>query len=477
MPVVIMKFGGSCLKNHAAFEKIYDITQLYSNYKKVYVASALSGITDLLLKTAQNLNDPTETDKNIVLIEKKHIDIIEELFDEDLIFYRKSKDWVDKKLSELEDVFADIIEFGLEPYYLDYVLSFGEILSTYILDQYLLSKGLESVYISANHLIITNDNFNKAYPLYELTNSRIKNKIIPLLENPKEDAIFCITGFIGRNKIGYLTTLGRGGSDYTATILARSIHEVGSDKDIKVILWKDVDGLLTVDPKYIPESNLIRNLNYNEAKQIAHFGAKVLHPKCLEAIEKRKIPLEIRNFDNPSEKINFTIISEHTDKDKIKGISVVELATIINVISGSMVDVPGFLAKIFKLMGKNNISVSFVAQSSSEVSTSFIVKEKDAKNAINILKSAHIFLDFYELKTEKIAIINISGKKILENDTKAKIFSALAKKQVKVKAISQSYEELNLSIVIAKDKLIDAIIAIHNDLCDDFGLYKCKDNN
>ena len=284
MTIVIMKFGGSCLVNKKAFNKILKITKIYENAKKVFVVSAFHGITDLLLKMAQNLEVSKEVDKNMALIEKKHIDIIENIFEEDSLHYIKAKDWVDNKLSELEEAFADIREFGLEPYYQDYVLSFGEILSTYILNEYLQSKGLDSEFIPSNKIIITNDEFNNAYPLYELTNTRIKNLVIPLLENPKKDTIICITGFIGRNKIGYITTLGRGGTDYTATIVARSLYDMGKDKDIKIILWKDVDGLLAINPKYVPEATLIKNINYIEAKQIANFGAKVLHPKCLEAI-------------------------------------------------------------------------------------------------------------------------------------------------------------------------------------------------
>ena len=224
-----MKFGGSCLVDEKAFNKINEISKIYDNEKKIYVVSAFKGITDLLLNTAKNVGNIKEVDKNIALIEKRHIDIIEEIFEEDSTHYIKAKDWVDKNLSELDDIFADIKEFGLEPYYIDYISSFGEILSTYILSEYLHSKNLDSVYISANKLIITDDNFGNAYPLYEFTNNRVKNKIIPLLENIDKDFIFCITGFIGRNKIGYITTLGRGGSDYTATILAHSLYEVGKE--------------------------------------------------------------------------------------------------------------------------------------------------------------------------------------------------------------------------------------------------------
>ncbi|MFX0057736.1 MAG: aspartate kinase [Candidatus Hodarchaeota archaeon] len=475
MTIVIMKFGGSCLTNQRAFDKIVKISEIFANTKKVYIVSALSGITDNLLKTAQNVNNTTVVDTNIAIIEKKHFDIIEQIFEEDSVYYEKVKNWVDDRLSDLEDVFADIKEFGLEPYYQDYVLSFGELLSTYILNQYLLSKNFDSVYIPANKLIITNDEFNNAYPLYQLTNARVERLLIPLIENPKKDVIICITGFIGRNKIGYTTTLGRGGSDYTATIIAHSLFEVGHDKDIKVILWKDVDGLLAINPKYIPEPSLIRNLDYKEAKHIANFGAKVIHPKCLEAIEKNKIPLEIRNFDKPLEKVDFTRISYTTDKEKIKGISTVDDATLITVSSGSLVDVPGVLAKIFKVMSKNNISVSFVAQSASEISTSFIVKKEDSSKAIEALVNSGYFSDFFEINSEEVAIINITGLKILENDTKAMIFQALGKKKIHVKALSQGTEELNLSLVISEEELIDAINLIHDSLCEDFELLKGRD--
>jgi len=467
MPIIVMKFGGSCLTDKNAFKKILNITNIYSDVKRVYVASALNGITDLLLKIANCLEDEGDTDKNIALVEKKHMDIIEQIFNEDSENFIKARDWIDDKLSELEDTFSDVKEFGLESYYKDYIMSFGEIISTYILNQYLLSNGIDSVYIPTNNLIITNDEFNNAYPLYDLTNSRIKNLIIPLLENPNKNIVICLTGFIGRNKIGSITTLGRGGSDYTATIIARSLYDVGNDKNIKVLLWKDVDGLLAINPRFVPKASLIKNLDYEEAKHIANFGIKILHPKCLEAIEKHKIPLEIRNFEKPLDK-NFTLISEITDKEQIKGISAVEFSTIITVSSGSLVDVPGVLAKIFKTMSKNQISVSLVAQSSSEVSTSFIVSEQDSKKAITALKNSKFFSEFFQLKWEQVAVINISGLKILDTNTKTKIFNALGKKEIFVKAISQSYNELNLSLVIERNKLIEAVNAIHNELYEEF---------
>ncbi|MBY9018900.1 MAG: hypothetical protein KGD66_08720, partial [Candidatus Lokiarchaeota archaeon] len=165
MTIVIMKFGGSCLVDEKAFLRILKITGDYAHSKNIYVASALNGITDLLLGTAQNISNVKILDKNMAIIEKRHFDIIEQIFEEGSDHYHKTKDFIDKRLSDLEDVFADIREFGLEPYYQDYILSFGEILSTYILHQFLLSREFDSVYIPANKIIITNDEFNNAYPL------------------------------------------------------------------------------------------------------------------------------------------------------------------------------------------------------------------------------------------------------------------------------------------------------------------------
>ena len=469
-----MKFGGSCLVDEKAFQKILQISTIYNNQKKIYVASALNKITDLLLATAQNVDDNTFLDNNMAIIEKKHFDIIEQIFEEDSEHIMSVKKWIDEKLSNLEDIFSDIREFGLEPYYQDLVLSYGETLSTYILHEFLLSKGLDSVFIPSKDIIITNDEFNNAYPLYTWTNPRIERSVIPLLENPKKNTIICVTGFIGRNKIGNITTLGRGGSDYTATILARSIHEVGTDKDISVILWKDVNGLLAINPKYIPNSSLIHNLDYDEAKHIANFGAKVLHPKCLEAIEKYHIPLEIRNFDNPTEKLDFTRISELSDHTEIKGISAEENSTIITVASGTLVDVPGVLAKMFKVMSKKNISVSLVAQSASEISTSFIINSEDTEIALKALENSEFFSDFFEIKHEEVAILNITGAKILDNSTKVEIFKALDEKNIHIKAITQGTEELNLSLVLKREDLNPAVKILHKHLCEELQTSSCN---
>lgn len=465
MPIIIMKFGGSCLQDANALSRVLEITELYNDNKKIYVASAFKGVTDYLIETGTKASEGLNVDENIAFLEEKHFNIIEGIFGEESEFVDVAKDFVEEKMSNLEEALIDINEFGFEPYYQDYVMSFGEILSTYILHLYLKIKGQNVVYIPATELIITDDNFKNAYPLYKFTEKRIRKKMAPLLNNPQDNTIFCITGFIGRNKMGYITTLGRGGSDYTATILAHVIHEVCEDKDIRIILWKDVDGLLACDPKYITycDPKLVEILDYNEAKEMAHFGAKVLHPKCLDAIEKQKIPLEIRNFDKPLEKTHFTLISEKTDPSNIKGISTVDEAAMVTVASGSLVEVPGVLAKIFNVMGKNDINVSLVAQSSSEVNTTFIVKASDGVKAQKLLTEGEMFKDFFDIKMEYVGIIAVIGERVLGIKTKARIFTALSEQDIEVKAMSQSSEGLNISIVIDKENVIKSVNTLHKE--------------
>ncbi len=465
MAIVIMKFGGSCLQDEESFKNILNITEIYKDYKKVYVASAFKGITDLLLDMGNKAEKGIDIDKNIAFIEKKNYDIIDEIFGDNEEYANVAKEYIDKKISELEDALIDINEFGFELYYQDYVLSFGEIFSTYILHLYLKINGYNVVFIPSTELIITDDNFGNAFPLYKYTQNRIRKKMVPLLDNPDDITIFCITGFIGRNKIGYITTLGRGGSDYTATILAHVIYNTCQFKDIKVILWKNVDGLLVSDPKYINncEPQLVKILDYNEAKEMAFFGAKILHPKCLEAIEPYKIPLEIRNFNKPLEKSQFTIISEKTDKSNIKGISTVEEVAMITVSSGSMVEVPGVLAKIFNIVGDNKINVSLVAQSSSEINTTFIVNMNEGEKAVNLIKENDFFKNFFDIKIEYVGILAVIGLQVLDTKIKARIFNALSSNDINVKSISQSSEGLNISLVISKEDIEKAVNTLHEE--------------
>jgi aspartate kinase len=464
-PVTIMKFGGSCFVNSAAFKKIEDITNLYASDKKIYVASALNGITNKLIDVAEKANkhDADGTLKVIKDIEKKHTDTIREIFGHNHEMFKEAEGYVREKITEISTVCEDIEEFGLEPYFLDFIMSFGEKLSTYLLYLFLKMQGFSAQFFTGEELIITNDDYGDALPDFKFTYRRIENAIKPVIESPADDTIFCVTGFIGRNKIGFTTTLGRGGSDFTATILARAVYDICKTQNVKVILWKDVDGILTANPKYVKEPALVYKLNYAEAKEMAFFGAKILHPKCLAAIEKQNIKVEIRNFDKPKESINYSIISNESATCDLKGISSIDNAAMITVASGTLVNVPGVLGKIFTIMGDNGINVSMVAQSSSEVNTTFVVEKEDGKKATEILKNHPQLQDWFNVEMQEVAILAVIGDQVHKSKNKSRVFSALAKINLEAMAVAQSSDGLNISIVVPHGRIQEASNAINEE--------------
>ncbi|MHA1727778.1 MAG: aspartate kinase [Promethearchaeota archaeon] len=459
--ISIFKFGGSCLKNVEAFEKIHRIMELHSNEKKIFVVSALQGITDMLVKTAENASDHDFLDGIQNQILEKHITVIKEIFNNFPKIEQKAIEFINRKLDELKNVLSEIEEFGLKPYFMDYVVSYGEKMSTFLLFLYVTNLNIPAKYIKGEEIIITDSNFGNCLPKWNFTAARIKKVLGKVIEDPNDRTIFCITGFVGRNRIGYTTTLGRGGSDFTATIIARSLYDTISDKNIRVVLWKDVDGILATNPKYVKNPKLIKNLNYDEAKEMAFYGANILHPKCLFGLEERHIPVEIRNFSNP-ESVDFSIIGDSSGKNEITGISTIEDVSLLSVSSASLVSTPGVLAKIFAIMGDNNINVSLVAQSSSEINTTFIVEKNDGKRAYNLIKSDEFFMGWTDIKiSDNVSIIAITGKGVNKSSVQARIFKSLAEKDIIIIAMSQSSDGLNLSFVINKNVIGQAVNLIN----------------
>jgi len=463
MKINVFKFGGSCLKSYNSFKKIADIIEIYKKEKMVFVASALNGITNKLIELANNANDNEQFSKIIKDIKDKHLNIINEVFQNNELLKKDAIQFINTSISEIVNIISEIKEFGLEKYYLDYVMSYGEKMSTYLLYLFIEYIGIPSDYLVGEDLIITDTNFGNALPIWDLTRNRIKNEIVPTLMDPNNNTIFCITGFIGRNKIGYTTTLGRGGSDFTATILAQCIYDLIPNCEIKVVLWKDVGGIYSTNPDYTKTPTFITHLSYDEAKEMAFYGANILHPKCLFGLDTRKIPVEIRNFDNPLSE-NYSIISEKPSPFEVTGISTIKNVSLITVSSSSLVSTPGVLARIFSIMGKNDINVSMVAQASSEVNTTFTVDKNDGKKAYELLLEDNFFKGWAEIQLQEVSIIAITGKGVSKAHIQSKIFEALAKENIKTIALSQSSDGLNLSVVLKTDDIKKAVNALNENL-------------
>ncbi|MBD3352248.1 MAG: aspartate kinase [Candidatus Lokiarchaeota archaeon] len=461
MTIRIFKFGGSCLRNPEAFDKIGEIMQIYSHEKMLFVASALQGVTDKLISIAENAEDSQYISDKVKEIKEQHLQIINEVFKDHSDLKSEATKHVTMMLADVKLILSEIQEFGLQSYFMDYIMSYGEKMSTYLLYLYVKRQGIPSVYLTGEELIITDMNFGNALPIWDLTANRISNDIVPIIEKEDDNTIICVTGFIGRNKIGYITTLGRGGTDFTATIIARCIYDKSSEKDIRVVLWKDVDGILATNPKYADNPKLIEHLNYDEAKEMAFYGAKILHPKCLFGLDKRHIKVEIRSFDNPKSTV-FSTIGDKSSGDQITGISTIEDVALLSVTSGSLVSTPGVLAKIFSIMGNNNINVSLVAQSSSEINTTFIVEKKDGAEALRLIKENPFFKGWADAQVQYVSILAVTGKGINKTSVQSKIFESLSTKDIDIIAMAQSSDGLNLSMVLEQKDIKDAVSVINN---------------
>ena len=362
---------------------------------------------------------------------------------------------IDNLVDELEKVLTGISYLGeLTKRSEDYILSFGERLLAPIFSASLLSVGVDSVALTGGDAgIITDNNFGRAKPLpesYEI----IRNRLEPLIAIKKTVPV--VTGFIGTTEDGIITTLGRGGSDLTATLIAAAL-----DAD-EVWLWKEVDGVMTTDPKIVPEARVIPEISYQEAMELSHFGAKILHPRALEPVMAKKIPVRIKNTFNPD--ANGTVIKEETKSTKeiVKAISLVERAGIIN-ISGAGFDFAEIMSEVFRRLAKAKVNVIMVAQSSSELNLSIVVDKADINKAMKALSGLNNGVSKIS-KKDDVAVVSAVGAGMAGTPGVAgRIFSALGRNGINVIMISQSCSEYNVSFAVAKENGRKAVKVIHEE--------------
>ncbi|TFF97793.1 MAG: aspartate kinase [Promethearchaeota archaeon] len=453
----IMKFGGSCLTDAASFSQT---TEIIKNYLKrgnvVVVTSAFQGITDKLIHFyEESCSDGNKTENQICedIIDEiytKHSDFIEGNLEKGTTEYKASFTFLDENINDLKQLGRVVRLLRPSLDIQDLIMSYGEKLSTYIVSQYLKAIGLNSKFISSDELILTDDNFGRALPLLEETRKKIKKIIPPLIESEKLKLI-CVTGFYGSTKDKKITTLGRGGTDLTAAILAYSLNE---SFNTKVIYWKDVQGFLNADPRITEKASLLNQISYIEAKELAFFGSKVLHPLCLDVNEKGNIPSEIRPFNDPNSENYTRITKEVIEDDKIiKAVTSIMRLSMVTIESGTMVSLPGTAAKLFNILGENNINIKFISQSSSENNITFGIDLKDSMKVSFLLRNSDWFgKQWFSIKIDnEISLISVIGAGMLHTPGIAgKIFTTLGDNDINVRAISQGSSELNITIIIQR---------------------------
>ena len=459
--LVVHKFGGSCLKDPTSFAKTLKIIDQFREHQLIFVCSALSKVTDYLMETAEGVADHLiEVDERIESLKKRHLDLINEVIS-DTNYKEDAINYIESALKRLSNTLYGVWEIGLTNRSLNFILSFGERLSTYIYYIYLKAKKESVAFFEGDSLIFTNSAFNNALPLFDLTETRIQEHIKPALQDGKFPVV---TGYISADKEGHVTTLGRGGSDLTATLLSYSLQT--PERDSIVILWKDVDGLLTANPKLEPNAKLIRNISYAEARELAFFGSKILHPLCIFPMEQKAIPIQLRNFNNP-EKEEYTVIE--AAQEKITGIVkaiTVQDAAMITVEGDAMVSLPGVLAKVFDVLADAVVNVEMVCQGSSENNITFLVDRNSGEKARDSLKKSKFFGDqWFNIKVEStVSIIAIVGAGMAFTPGVAgRIFTALGNAKVNVRAIAQGSSEINISIAVDSKDEQNGVQAIHKE--------------
>ncbi len=454
---IVMKFGGASVKDGASILHCAKLVKKFAENELVVVVSAMAGVTDSLQHSARKCyREPSHGFIKLFIAEltKKHYDAIEACVKDDKI-KEKVFSKIDSLIDELEKVLLGITYLGeLTKRSEDYILSFGERLIAPIFSASLLSLGIDSVALTGGDAgIITDSNYGRAKPLPEVY-STIKSRLEPLISIKKMVPV--VTGFIGVDKNGNITTLGRGGSDVTATLIASSLN---ADE---VWLWKEVDGVMTTDPKIVPEAKLIPEISYQEAMELSYFGAKILHPKALEPVMKRKIPVRIKNTFNPDGLGTVIKDSAISKKDVVKALSLIENVSIVNV-SGAGFDFAEIMSQVFKILAENKVNVVMVSQSSSELNLSIVVDDSDYEKAMNALKK----MENGSVKINGIrdlAVISAVGAGMAGTPGVAgRIFSTLGKNGINVVMISQSCSEYNVSFAVNNKDGKKAVKLLHDE--------------
>lgn len=452
-----MKYGGTSVGNAERFLNTANIA--IDNYRKgnevVVVVSAMSGVTDMLLGAADKSLKGEDIAPMINELRSKHFDACQHIKKEEL--WKATKEGIDTLLVDLEKSLIGVHYLGeLSARSKDRIVSFGERLSSLILSKTIESLGVPSDKVDAFYLIVTDNNFGEAAVLFEESYKKTSEVLNPML---KKGMIPVVTGFIAKSKEGDITTLGRGGSDYTASIIGAGINAS------EIWIMTDVDGIMTTNPNICSNAYTIPEMSYLEAMELAYFGAKVLHPRTIEPAISKNIPVRVKNSmsDSPGTLILKDTVTNHK---VIKAISIIENAAIVYVSGAGMIGVPGVAAKVFKALGDNNINVYMISQGSSEANISFVISEKDTEKSETALRKAFpnkdLVRDISHIKG--VSIISAVGKGMKGAvGTAARLFTAVSKEKINILMISQGSSEVSISFVVSKEDGHKAIKAIHKE--------------
>jgi len=458
-----MKFGGTSVGDASCIARVAEIVANASRANPlVVVVSAMSGVTNRLIEAA-TCSETGARERAIELLEALREQHFEAL--KILIKNPETRDLIALGIEELLREAQRLCQgtaliHELTVRTLDSVSSLGERLSAPLVAGALSERGLRSEAIEATTLIVTDSYHGAAEPLMEPTQERCEARLRPLLQ---QGIVPVVTGFIGATAEGVLTTLGRGGSDYSATILGGAL---GADE---VIIWTDVNGVLTADPRLVPGARTIPEISYREAAELAHFGAKVLHPKTLRAVAQSGIPVWIRNTFEPEHPGTKITPQGRSSSAGVKALTAIRDVSLIAVGGPGIVGLPDVVGRTFSTTSNVRANVLLISQSSSQNDICFIVFSSDAKRTVDALRQ-QFAQDLMHQKVEhitldpNIAIVAVVGENMRGTVGMAgRTFSVLGRENINIIAIAQGSSETNISFVVSSQDMKKALLAVHQE--------------
>ena len=454
--MTILKFGGTSIGSPESIQNVIHIIgeSKQQKQKLVIVCSAFCGVTDQLIKMSLSAaSGNSDYIQSLNSLKKRHFDTVKSLIPTEN--QANVLQQVQKLLDEIKDTLHGVsLVKEISEKTLDYLMSFGERFSTYIISESLKTQSMDTEYCDARPLVKTDDHFGSARVDLDKTYENIRNyfKLHKVLQ--------VITGFIGSTMKNETTTLGRGGSDYTAALFGAALNAS------EIEIWTDVDGVMTADPRKVKKAFSLESITFDEAMEMSHFGAKVIYPPTMQPASNQNIPIRIRNTFNPDFK-GTLISNKAVSKYLVKGISSIDDIALLRVQGSGLIGVVGIASRLFSALAKRKINVILISQASSEHSICFAIEPKSVENAVKAIEeefSLEILIhQFDKVIVEKdFSIVAVVGENMKYSvGIAGKAFQSLGKNGINVVAIAQGSSELNISAVIDKKDETKALNALH----------------
>lgn len=448
MSLIVHKFGGAPITGRGRMARVASIVARQKG-SQVVVVSALARVTDRLVEAARRAGAGRAADALVPGLLRRHLELSPGPGEHERLLAERAG-------GLRRELAAAARRGSLSPRAQDSILSYGEQMATPLVAAWLRAEGLPAVVLDGGDAgVVTDENFGNASPLPSAP-ALVRRRLTPLL---RAGRIPVVTGFIGRSPGGAVTTLGRGGSDYTATILGAALGAR------EVWLWKETDGVMSADPRMVPRARLLPHLSYEEAMELSYFGAKVLHPRAMEPVMAARIPVRVRSVLRPQSPGTLIGRNGRKSKDVVKAVTLIRRVAMLNLSGAEMVGAPGSAGRIFSCLGRAGVNVIMISQGSSERTISILIEEARLPAALDGLRRefSDRLVREVEARRDVCAVAAVGEGMAGTPGVAGRLFSALGRARVNVVMIAQGSSEYNISFVVARRDGERAVRVVHDE--------------